>query len=338
MEHSTAMKSNRVLQIYVRLTHGETLKKKELAREFGVAERSIQRDMEALRCFLAEQHAPQEIVYDQQARGYFLQDGTSASLSNQEILAVCKILLESRSLRGDEMLPILDKLIDCCVPKQNRKMVSDMIANEKHHYIEPHHRKPVLHTLWQCAQAVQGRRVMEVQYERLKAPKEVTRKIKPVGLMFSEYYFYLIAFIIREDEPEKSPEATNDLSPTIYRLDRIRDLSILQEHFDVPYAKRFQEGEFRKRVQFMYGGALRKVKFLYRGASLEAVLDRLPTAKVVREEPDGSWLLKAEAFGDGILMWLRSQGEWVEILEGGEANPQKSSQTPRENLRTNPCE
>ena len=32
MEHSTAMKSNRVLQIYVRLTHGETLKKKELAQ------------------------------------------------------------------------------------------------------------------------------------------------------------------------------------------------------------------------------------------------------------------------------------------------------------------
>ena len=38
---------------------------------------------------------------------------------------------------------------------------------------------------------------------------------------------------------------------------------------------RFQDGEFRKRIQFMQTGMLVKIKFYYNGPSLEAVLDRV---------------------------------------------------------------
>ena len=84
----------------------------------------------------------------------------------------------------------------------------------------------------------------------------------------------------------------------------------MDEHFHVPYAGRFEEGEFRKRVQFMYGGKLERIKFRYTGPSLEAVLDRLPTAKVIREDKDG-WTISAEVFGKGVEMWLRSQGDYI---------------------------
>ena len=52
----------------------------------------------------------------------------------------------------------------------------------------------------------------------------------------------------------------------------------------MPYNDRFEEGEFRKRIQFMYGGRLQKVKFRYSGADIDAVLDRLPTAQVLAEK------------------------------------------------------
>ena len=39
---------------------------------------------------------------------------------------------------------------------------------------------------------------------------------------------------------------------------------------------RFEKGEFRKRIQFMQGGKLEKIKFKYKGNYLEAILDRLP--------------------------------------------------------------
>lgn len=96
-------------------------------------------------------------------------------------------------------------------------------------------------------------------------------------------------------------------------MDRLEDIKVLKEHFSVPYSERFEEGEFRKRIQFMYGGRLRRVKFKYSGESIEAILDRLPTAEIV-EKKDGVYTVSAEVFGKGIDMWLRSQGEFVEVI------------------------
>ena len=64
----------------------------------------------------------------------------------------------------------------------------------------------------------------------------------------------------------------------------------------------------------MYGGRLSRVKFKYYGPSIEAVLDRLPTAEII-ETGDDWWTVQAEVFGKGIDMWLRSQGDYIEVLE-----------------------
>ena len=73
-------------------------------------------------------------------------------------------------MRRDEMLPILDKLVDCAVPPEQRQAVKLLIGNEKLHYIEPHHGKSILNGLWEIGQAVKEQRVMEIEYERMKAP------------------------------------------------------------------------------------------------------------------------------------------------------------------------
>lgn len=312
MQENTSYKSARLLSIYARLQAGQTLKKRALAQEFQVTERSIQRDIETLRNFLAEQHMEQTVVYDNNAKGYYLSSTHSPALSNSEILAVCKILLESRSMRHDEMLPILDKLVACCVPESSRTAVNALLANEKFHYIEPHHGKPILSGLWELGQAIQNHQVLEIQYERLKEPHLVTRRVEPAGIMFSEYYFYLVAFLQNIDR-EKEFDNPADLFPTIYRVDRIQSFTVLDEHFHTPYKNRFEEGEFRKRIQFMTGGRLEHIRFRYTGPSLEAILDRLPTAKVMRRENNG-WLVEAEVFGKGIELWLKSQGDNIQII------------------------
>lgn len=290
---------------------GEILQKRKLAQRFGVTKKSIQRDIDVLRCFFTEQALSQDVIYDPKAKGYRLIDAMPQKLSNSEILAMCKILLESRSMRRDEMLPILEKLITCCVPEQNKAAVNQLIANEKFHYIEPHHGKPILDRLWDIGQAIQSHQVMEIQYDRMKEPKLVTRRVEPVGIMFSEYYFYLTAFL-QDVDRESAFEKPDDLFPTIYRIDRIASFKVLNEHFRVPYSTRFEDGEFRKRVQFMYGGKLERIRFRYTGPSLEAVLDRLPAAKILKKNADG-WDVEAEVFGKGIEMWLRSQGEHINL-------------------------
>ena len=142
---------------------------------------------------------------------------------------------------------------------------------------------------------------------------EVKRKIEPVGLLFSEYYFYVMAFIADKAKRETF-EKPNDAYPTVYRLDRIQSAVVLDEKFDIPYKDRFKEGEYKNRNIFMYGGVPQTVEFTYSGPAIESVLDRLPTAEVSRSE-DGSYTVKAETFGKGILMWLLSQGSKVNVLE-----------------------
>lgn len=306
-------KSYRMLAIYSKLQQGMVLKKSVLAQAFGTSERSIQRDIESLRNFLVEQRLPWEIVLDRRAGGYRLSTIASSGLSSGEVLTVCKILLESRSLRRDEMMPILDRLIDCCVPQSNQEMIRKLVANEKHNYIELQHKKPLVDLLWDLGQAVQKKRVLEMQYQKMKGSEVVSRVVQPVGLMFSEFYFYLIAFIQSPDMAEETDNLVNQF-PAIYRADRIESIHETGETFSPPYASRFQEGEFRKRVQFMYGGQLQTVQFNYSGPSIEAVLDRLPTAEIL-DEQDGVFTVRAEVFGKGIEMWLRSQGEYIKLLD-----------------------
>lgn len=309
-------KVDRTLGIYTRLLGGYIVSKIEEAQRYGVNERTIQRDIDDIRNFLETEVENSgiinSIIYDRYEKGYKLEQVYQLKLSNSEILAICKILLESRAFSKIEMQEMLDKLISCCVPKRNQKIVKELIANEEFHYVEPRHQSQFLDTLWDIGQAIRNCNYIEVDYERIKDKKIVNRKLKPLAIMFSEYYFYVTAFI-DDEEVKKDFDVINDSFPTIYRVDRIQKLKICNEKFYIPYCSRFEEGEFRKRVQFMYGGKLKKVKFRYKGCDTDAILDKLPTAVVKSEDEDGI-IIEAEVFGDGIDMWIRSQGEMIEMI------------------------
>lgn len=309
-------KIERVLGIYSKLMNGALVNKAEEAQNYGVNERSIQRDIDDIRNYLDNQTTidgtVNSIIYDRYEKAYRLEQIYNVKFTNPEILAICKILLDSRAFCREEMQSILDKLNSTCVPKSNQKLVKALISNEAFHYVEPRHRTKFLDTMWKIAQAANEHRYIEIEYERLKKKSIVTRRIKPAAIMFSEYYFYLTAFI-DDDELRKYFSVEDDKYPTIYRVDRIKKIKEIDEHFQVPYQDRFEEGEFRKKVQFMYGGKLRKVKFKYLGNDINAILDRLPTAKII-DGNEGDYVISAEVFGDGIDMWLRSQGDMVKLL------------------------
>jgi hypothetical protein len=131
--------------------------------------------------------------------------------------------------------------------------------------------------------------------------------------MFSEFYFYLTAYI-EDIDKEKEFQNPKDTFPTIYRVDRLKKVHKLNEYFSIPYGERFEEGEFRKRIQFMCGGRLRRIKIKYTGNALDLILDKLPTAQIVGTE-ENAVILQAEVFGDGVDKWLQSQAECVEVLE-----------------------
>ena len=316
MEHRQS-KNSRVLDLYQRLCEGRVIVKAEEAQRSGVDERSVQRDIDDIRTYLHDRVLlgtgdGREVIYDRQQKGFRLASYQAPLMSNSEILAVSKILLESRAFTKDEMFTILDKLVAGCVPQKNMKLVTELLANEKFHYTELAHPAGIQEKLWDIGSDIQKRNLLALHYQRQDTTQPpVERIVEPVSILFSEYYFYLNAYIVEPNEEGRYLHKYD--YPAIFRLDRIEDYRLLGEKFMLPYADRFQEGEFRKRVQFMYPGRLQKVRFRYSGSSVESVLDRLPTASVVSAD-SGGCIVEAEVYGKGVLMWLLSQGERVEVL------------------------
>ncbi len=297
-------KGFRLLGIHERLNRGEQISKTDLANFYNVSEKTIQRDIDDLRAYLAETHMFENevaIKYDKTQNCYYLVHLEREWLTNEEVLAMCKILLESKAFCKEELDRMMSKILMQATPK-DRVHVEGLIKNESFHYIPPRHGKEILKSIWDLSNFITKSETISIAYTRKDG---VYREhfIKPVAIMFSEYYFYLIAFMA---------DGSKDF-PTVFRIDRIESFKGTKEKFQVPYKDKFSDGEFRKRVQFMYAGALRTVKFEYSGQSIGAVLDRLPTAEVLSES-EGAFVVKVEVYGDGIDMWLRSQGERVRVL------------------------
>lgn len=313
-------KVSRTLDLYARLCEGKVINSREEAVRFGVDERSIQRDIRSLRDFLEDYgdgHVAgrRQILYDEKCDGYIMTGAKESVMTNGEILAVSKILLGSRAFAKEEISAILDKMIAGCVPYKNMKLVSELVSNEKFHYVETRHQTYLQDKLWELGEEIKQSNLLEIVYEKQVSTKEtVIRLVHPVAILFSEYYFYLNAYIVETDENGREKYKYD--YPAVFRIDRIKAYKEIGRKYKIRYADRFEEGEFRKRTQFMYPGELTRLTFRYTGVNVEAILDRLPTAKIVATAPDGTgYTIEAEVYGNGILMWLLSQGSTVEVLK-----------------------
>ena len=120
-------KTFRLMTLQSRLLHGEVLRKKALAQEFGVSERSIQR--ENLRVYFEQQSPPRELIYSR-TKGGFRLDGGEQLLTGPELLYICKILLESRSIPQREMEQLIRKLLGSAASVETRRQVETLVQNE----------------------------------------------------------------------------------------------------------------------------------------------------------------------------------------------------------------
>jgi len=312
-------KIRRVLEIYDRLLNGRIINKTEEAGRYGVNERSIQRDIDDIRIFLSDFSAmkgdsAKTVEYSRTDKGFYLTGNDGNVMTNSEILALCKILLESRAFSAKRVKGILDKLILGCAPRANMELVGELVSNEEFHYNQVSGALDSLDTLWELAACIKEQQMVDIYYIRSSDDNSpIKRTIEPVSIMFSEYYFYLQGYIV-DKTGEDTFEHKYDY-PAIFRVDRITDLIKKNKKYKMVYANRFEEGEFRKRVQFMTPGKLTKVKFIFYGHNCSFILDRMPTARVIEcNKEKTEYTIETEVYGKGIIMWLLSQGSKIKVI------------------------
>ncbi|MBR1592576.1 MAG: WYL domain-containing protein [Ruminococcus sp.] len=297
-------KTDRILEIFMRLLRGEAVKTQELANEYGVSAKSISRDISEIQNFLSEHRElmnNSELNYSYKHKAYVLSN--DEFLKNKELFALVKILIGSRALNKEEILGIISKLKKFTTIA-DKPVMENIIRKEVYHYHEVKSDCPsVIDNLWRIINAIETRKMITVTYFRMNRD-EVKHRIKPVAVMFSEYYFYLIAY--------KSDD--RNFKPIYFRIDRISAITEHREKFQLERKYDFDEGDLREKNQFMFPGDNVNIKFEFTGLSVQAILDRLPTAKIT--EKDGNkYTIEAEVnYGHGIVMYLLSQGAWVKVL------------------------
>ncbi len=306
-------KQDRILEIFFRAFKGEALNVRRLAKEYGVSLKTVGRDIKDLRAFLAnhrELAGYAELRYFYREKCYRL--GMDDFLTDRELFALLEVMIGARAFSKEELLILVGKLQRFVTP-EDRPKLKELVRNELYHYAEVKHDcESVQETLWELVGCITDRREITIEYYRMDRDFK-TYRILPVAIMFSEYYFYLIAFPVRKkDGTEKTPDI-----PIYFRVDRVKHLvrhRVAWNKEDVPDC---DEGLLRRRSLFMWSGKLRTIRFEFSGPSVQAVLDRIPTARII-ERNGGTYTLEAEVYGDGIKMWLLSQGGWVKVTAPGE--------------------
>ena len=296
-------KQERTLDICFRLLCGEKVSVQKLAAEYGVSTKSITRSINELKSFLADRRefvGSMELQYSHTDKCY--QIVSDRLLERGELFAVVEVLVGSRVLSKKELCGLLDKLKRFVTP-HDRARLNSLIRNEIIHYAEVGHDcESVTENLWRLSDCIEKKREITVEYYRMDRSL-VSRRLYPMSVMFADYYFYLVA--LETDDSKRMPK--------YFRVDRITKLTEHRDRRLTDKVPAFDEGLLRKRSSLMWPGIQRTIRFEFSGPSLQAVLDKLPTARVIKTENNVS-LVEAQVYGDGIRMWLLSQGSWVKVV------------------------
>lgn len=288
----------RQLYLFQQLLSDHIVQKAAMAAHFNVTPRAIQRDISQVKLFIEQEGLAYQLIYRRHLGGYQL-ESTQDSVSKQVILVLVKILLASRALNQTELHQTISGLMSL-VPQPERREITPIIKNESFYYPPVHHGKALLQLIWQLSQFMTTKTTIDIDYRNSRNIVE-TRTILPQAIVFSEYYFYVVAF------------SSKYQANRFFRVDRIFGYRRSSQTITRSRAQRVEDGELRHYIHYMQPGNKLVIQFEFSGI-IEAALDRFPTAKVLKRYPDGHVLIETVAFDMGAKMWLLSQGPLVKVV------------------------
>ena len=306
-------KKDRLMEIFFRAMKGEHLSIKNLAQEYGVSTKSVSRDINEIKNFLSDSRdlvGNTELKYSAADKTYYLE--LDNFLLSKELIALIKTMIGCRAFSRTELLELITKL-KSFTTTHDRNTLDKIISKEIYHYNEVRHDcKSVIDYIWQLTHCIDEQIEITIEYYKMSRER-IRRKLHPVSLMFSDYYFYLIAYSCENEQIHPCEQ----VQAKYYQVDRIIRIIEHRSHFQLDAERSFDEGELRNRIQYMFPGKYRKIRFEFWGPSVQAILDRIPTARIV-DEVNGKKIIEAEVYGSGINMYLLSQGSKLRVLEPAE--------------------
>lgn len=296
----------RILDLYNLINKENKFNKGAFVEYSGASERTVRRDIKCLNDYFKRNYENngsigtcREICYLHKDNVYKVNLRGDLGFSESDIYAFAKVIIQSRAFTSKEirrMLSILASQVN------DASAIKEIIEKEELYYVEPQHKKDIIDLLWIMRNSIERGKKVEFDYTRADGRKK-HHIVNPIAIVFNEYYFYLVAEIEKE----------NSNFEISFRVDRIENYLETKKNSTYPYG-RFEEDKYRKKVQFMYTGDFKTIEFEFFGDSIEAILDRLPTAKVI-EKIDNGYKVRAEIYGEGVKRWILSQKEFLKVTK-----------------------
>lgn len=267
--------SERQLFIYQQLTAGRHIQKLQLAKQFTVDARTIQRDFANLRAFIDEYLPEYTLNYDRQNNSYWL-SANGIGLNKAQCLCLIKILTASRALPKDQLIELSNRLLKILDEKDAQK-VKQLISNEQSTYqpLRNLQNKDLMNLIWNFSEYTLLHRTILIGYTNT----------------YQKNIIYRLDRIIDYHISQKSiPQ------------------SEWQSH-------QWNEGLIKKKLQLMYPGKNVKILFEYRGVVEAALdkfpLSKIVQPKTDQQPA----IIEVETYDTGAMMWLLSQKDMVTVLE-----------------------
>lgn len=297
------VKSTEILELYLKFHRGEEISKSEIVEYFGnKSPRTIQRYISSLNLFFEQNEETEDlkIKYNRKKNIYFMEKNLNNRFDKKQVLVILKIIISTRGLSENEISNIIKQLTST-LDNDDISIINKTIKSELYHYQEMSHEESLLSKIWDINKhALQGKSLKLKYYNAWN--QEKTHIIRPLYITFSELYFYMIA-------------VNKNGHTFIYRIDRIHEFEVINKKIEDSKSMYYQEGELKKRAYFMYGGDWKRICFEFNGGIIESVIDRFPTAKLIKKDYENNrFVVEIEVIGDGIIMWLLSQGSKIKIL------------------------
>ncbi len=292
-------RTDRLIAMVLLLHSRKITRARDMAEHFGIAIRTVYRDMKALNeagvpiaaesgegySLLPGYHLPPVMFTREEAVSLYLgaeltRHLTDASLTSHTDSALMKIL----AVLPDDQRAHLEKLKD-------RTHITTRAASIRDGFRDD--------TLSSIQDALVRRRVLSMDYYSTERDATTERRVEPLGLVFYANYWHLIAYCrLRKDIRD-------------FRTDRVKRIFISDEKFDPP--KDFSLKEYLERDQRLDDAEELKIKFDSKLAGF--VRDRHNYGIIHEQKSKGgvifTFLIPINEF---LIGWLLSFGEMIEII------------------------
>lgn len=226
-------KSNRILCLYDELRAGKSINKAAWAKEHGVCERSVRRDLDTIQHYLCEKSrddlGDMSLIRRQGKGKYGITNLDSYFLDEGEFLAVAQILARSGAFSKEKLRTLLGRLLLSAISEEGKAQLESHVESLLENTTSD---GGIFDTdrLWTAAKAVQTHHVLTFTYKRSDTEKEENLRIRPLQIGFENGHFYLKGI---KDSPEGEAESLQD-GPRTYSFSRIKGLKETKDTFTVP--------------------------------------------------------------------------------------------------------